>query len=367
MEHTTLLEASAQKPSELVQVQVPEAQKSLFQNLKTYSDISNLLRMKSAKHLSWAIYRKNEEYRIVSIPKKSGGSRKLHDPSPGLRKAQHGILALLSQIELPEYIHGFQTGKGVISAALQHVQMGSVVSLDIKDFFPSIKVDLVAQILKGYGMGEAAAKAVSELCTYKVYLPQGAITSPKISSLVSAVTFGPAIAKFCEQRGYRLTVYADDITISIPSGPSKEEILSLSREVVAFVRGELNKYRFVVNRKKTKIMLPSTRQWVCGAVVNDKLNMKRDERLALRATVYNCETAGIEPCAARAQLDPHVFIRKVGGRLNWFTQLDPAKGTALNARFRRVSKAFLAANKMSAADIPELSWNSGIENLEVNE
>lgn len=278
-----------------------------------------------------------------------------------MRVLQYRILTrILDQVSVPEYIHGFERGKSIPVMAQAHVGKDVVISLDIKDFFPSIKQRMVEALFASLAMKPAVAKVLSELCTYRAYVPQGSLTAPKISNLIAASTFGPEIDKFCKELGLSLTIYADDITVSYTKPfNSLEEAKTYSRGVINFLTQTVAKYGFVINTKKTKIMRPHNRQWVCGAVVNSLVNMRKTERLQLRAIVHNCAKNGIDAEAKKAGISPEAFIRKYAGRLNWLCQLNPDKGLVLKAAFRKVTVPYL--KKYPDVQIPELAWSSSVE------
>lgn len=289
--------------------------------------------------------------------------RKLHNPDNVIRLVQYRILShILSKVDIPDYIYGFEKGKSVISAARCHLNKKVVISLDIKEFFDSIKQVRVEQIFKELGIGEDPSKILSELCTYRAYVPQGSLTAPKLSNIVASKTFGPEIKEFCDKQGLSLSIYADDITISYNNEfPNVEQAKAFATSISAFVTNTVEKYRFRINNSKTKIMPRHRRQWVCGAVVNEKVNMKKSERLQLRAIVHNASINGVEKEAHQAGMEPVDFIRKYSGRINWLCQLNPDAGVLLKKQFRKASGIYL--KKYPEIEIPELAWNSGIENL----
>lgn len=273
-----------------------------------------------------------------------------------MRVVQYRILTrILDQVPIPDYIHGFEKGKSIPTMAQIHVGQTAVVSMDIEDFFPSIKQFMVEEALRALGVGETPARILSELTTFKSYVPQGALTSPKISNIIAAGTFGPIIKTFCEERGLALTIYADDITVSF-TVDDRERGKLLVREIKDFVSSVLRSSRFSVNREKTKIMYRNTRQWVCGAVVNDRVNMQRKERLQLRALVHNVSVNGVEVEATKCGLETAAFIRKYAGRLNWLHQLNPAAGNKLRPVFKQAASTYLAM--VNLGEIPELAWDS---------
>lgn len=246
-----------------------------------------------------------------------------------MRVAQYKILTkILNDIEVPDYIYAFEIGKNIPNMAQRHVNKKVVISLDIKDFFPSIKQETIKNYLVGIGFGEPAALTVAELCTYKFFVPQGALTSPKVSNIIAAYTFGPEVKNYCDQHGWTVTIYADDITIS------SDEYIDDASTVITNIQAMVNKYGFRINHRKTKIMTHKVRQWVCGVVTNVKTNLLRKDRLTLRAIVHNIGKNGIEAEAAKNNLTPDEFTNKLQGKINWFRQLNPQLGGTLFEKFK---------------------------------
>lgn len=248
---------------------------------------------------------------------------------------------ILERIPVPDYIYAFEVGKNIPAMAAKHVGKKIVISLDIKDFFPSIKQARVLEVLKNAGIGQSAAVTISELCTYKAFVPQGALTSPKVSNIVAATTFGPEVKELCDRKGYTMTIYADDITISSDS-PIPNAI-----DFVTEIQSIVNKHGFRINYKKTKIMSDKVRQWVCGVVTNVKTNMLKKERLRLRAIVYNMQKNGIEAEAAKSQLEPDKFINLMQGKINWYRQLNPQVGGRLYDKFKDLKPSISQATTPS--------------------
>lgn len=278
-----------------------------------------------------------------------------------MRVVQYRILTrILELATIPDYIHGFEKGKSIPTMAQAHVGKQIVISLDISDFFPSIKQFMVKAMYEQLGIGEMPALVLSELCTYKSYVPQGSLTAPKISNLISAGTFGREIKEWCDQKGITMTIYADDVTLSY-NEPGEDKIANakFSKEVIEVVTSMITKYGFKVNPQKTKIMRRRTRQWVCGTVVNDKVNMVRNQRYQLDAIVHNCRNNGVEAEAQKTGMTVDNFIRKYAGRINWLAQLNPDRGIDLKLKFRKACTPYL--KKFPEIEIPELAWNSSIE------
>jgi RNA-directed DNA polymerase len=262
--------------------------------------------------------------------------RTLHNPDQFMRVAQFQILKnILEKVEVPEYIHAFEKKKTIPGMAAQHVQKNVVISVDLKDFFGSIKQYMIEEIFRLMGFGEKPARTLSELCTYKTFVPQGALTSPKLSNIVSGMTFGPPLKEYCDSIKAVLTIYADDITVSLDEA-TPELIAQIQDRILELV----NLFGFKVNFEKQKVMYSSMRQYVCGVVVNEKVNLMKKERLKLRAIVHNVKKNGMEVEAAKSELTPAAFYSKILGKLNWFNQLNPMGAAPLIEEFKMYSELY---------------------------
>ena len=284
-----------------------------------------------------------------------------------MRRAQWRICSnLLNQVPIPDYIWGFERGRSVPKMAEVHKGQAVVISLDIKDFFPSIKQVDVKQIFETLGVTHSASATVlSELCTYKSFVPQGALTSPKLSNIMVSATFGPIIKDFCDAYKLNLSIYADDITVSFTDVPEVVDGQAKTQKefvgkVIHFVKTSLENFGFRLNRDKIKVMRRHNRQWVCGAVVNEKINMLKRDRYNLRALVHNCEINGLESEAARTGFKTLEFIQKFGGKLNWYRQLNADKGGPLYARFKKMTLPL--TKQYPDFDLDKIVYDSGIEN-----
>ena len=197
----------------------------------------------------------------------------MHIPDSSLRAVQYQILnKVLEKIPCPDYLWAFEKGKSVADMAKIHMNKDVVISIDLKDYFNRVHVKHITPLLTSYGIEGLAGRLVAELCTYKFYLPQGGLTSPKLSNLVAGHTFGPKIKEYCDLLGIDVTIYADDVTLSYNGTKDVSDILG---NMARILRENGN---FLINDDKTKVMYSKYRQVVCGVVVNEKPNLARQER-----------------------------------------------------------------------------------------
>lgn len=264
---------------------------------------------------------KSEHYKELKIRKKNGSIRVLHAPDEVMRAAQYQLLKkVLEHIVIPDYVYAFEKEKSIPEMAANHVDKAVVISIDIKDFFHSIKQRLIESILLGLDIGTKPARTISELCTYQSFVPQGGLTSPKIANMVTAATFGPKLSEYCTANNLTLTIYADDVTVSSVS-PEIDPW-----KIITDISAVIMEHGFKVNVEKTKVMRKGARQYVCGVVVNKKVNLWVVERKKLRAIVTNVTRNGVEAEAAKCNMEVDAFLRHIKGRLNWFRQLNPVQG-----------------------------------------
>jgi hypothetical protein len=255
-----------------------------------------------------------QHYRPFTIQKRNGTERALVTVDKNLQKIQSNLLIYLGDnYEVSKYAHGFVAkdlenkpwdknkkellpnklrNKGVITNALAHTNKKVVISLDLKDFFPSITFPRVMGLLKckdfNYTNKQAAILAaltcLPKSIDSKRGLPQGAPTSPIISNLICK-KLDYQLGKLAGKYDLTYTRYADDLTFSTNNLKriSTNEIISRVTDVV-------KRNGFVINTPKTKIMYRNQRQMVTGIVVNDGLNLPKNHVDAIRATLHNLES-----------------------------------------------------------------------------
>lgn len=155
-----------------------------------------------------------DRYRQFSIEKKSGGSRPVEDPVAPLKRVQGRIAKMLARIEPPAFLFCPVKGRCYVSNAARHREARVVHCLDIKKFFPSTpRVRVIWFFQTVMGCHGHVAGLLGDLCTFEGHLPTGSPLSP-ILAYYSYQDMWAEIAAFCAARGYTLTVYVDDVTIS---------------------------------------------------------------------------------------------------------------------------------------------------------
>jgi RNA-directed DNA polymerase len=280
--------------------------------IATLADLRKLLNIKSPNQLGFfllATDAKGGPYSTETVPKKSGGERKICIPNKQLKWVQRQILKhILSKVPPHSAAHGFVNGRSTVSNATPHVGAELVVKFDLKDFFPTVHyfrvMGLFASI--GYALGNCMfgtddesnqiAPVLARLCCYTpdpkkwgtATLPQGAPTSPAISNLVCR-RLDARLEGLAEANKGTYTRYADDLTFSFKSA----EGFNLGR-FRWWVDQVCQQEGFIVNQEKFRVIRDSQQQRVTGIVVNEAIHVPRKLRREIRAILFNCEKNGID-------------------------------------------------------------------------
>lgn len=211
--------------------------------------------------------------------------RWIEAPDPELKAVQRRILDRLAyRLPTTEWAHGFVPGRSIVTHASNHVGRPWVVVSDIRDFFPSMSADRVAEALAPLELGEDLPRLVA-LVTRRGRLPQGAPTSPHLANVI----FSHADRDLA-QLGWTYSRYADDLAFSGSGDP---------RRLVGEIRSIVERHGFRLAVRKTRIMGRHRRQQVTGLVVNDRVSVPREVRRAFRAILH----------AARDPLGPELLGR----------------------------------------------------------
>jgi len=188
------------------------------------------------------------------IPKKDKGIRVLDIPYSCLKKIQKQILtSILYKISIHPCLFG-RPGTSIKDAVKKHVKKLIVITMDIKDFFPSTNAHMVKKSLIENGASEEISDILTRLITQRNHLPQGAPTSPCIGRIVLnpiAKQLGGYLSNIPRSD---FSIYVDDIIISGPKG-----IKNLKNSITKIFKRnnyEIKKSKiYVMNRDKDQVSL----------------------------------------------------------------------------------------------------------------
>lgn len=228
------------------------------------------------------------EYRSFTIPKRNGRKRTIHAPTPELKALQRLLdKRVFGGVRPHSAAMGFVRGRSFVHHAAMHAGKPVMVSLDLKDFFQSIKRWRVERLCEWLGWEPEATRIIADLSTYNGSLPQGAPTSPRLANILS-IRMDRGLSALARSLGATYSRYADDLTFSFDADDQAKihGLVGLARVVI------WESWQFEMNlhmKRKLRIRRSvSARQEITGLVVNDgPPRLSREQRRRLRAARHN--------------------------------------------------------------------------------
>lgn len=254
-------------------------------------------------------------YREFKILKKNGKKREISEPLPNLKEIQRWINTnILKKLENKnKYIKSYRSNSSIKDNAKFHKKQKNVLTIDIKDYFPSIDELKIIYFFKELGYKEDIAVVLGKLCCLDGSLPQGAPTSPLLSNLVT-MQIDYRLFGYCKKRNIRYTRYADDLTFS--GEFEVGDILRISKKILEENGFEIN-YEKIRNRKQNQ------RQEVTGITVNEKLQASIKIRRFIRKEVYYIVKYGLESHIEKQNIKTPNYIYKLIGIINFILFVNP--------------------------------------------
>jgi RNA-directed DNA polymerase len=285
-------------------------------NIPVIYNLSHLAQLVGYKkeYLKKATIYGNSFYRDFEIVKKNGTKRPISEPLPSLKEIQLWILRnILYQIPISPVAKAYKPKAKIVENLKFHRNQPKVLTVDLENFFPSIKTKAVQNVFLDLGYSKLVAKLLAKLCTKDDSLPQGAPTSPYLSNLIFK-SADKLIFDFCKQRKIRYTRYADDLSFS---GDFDEN------ELLKKVTDVMQSLNFKINTDKTKLMTPDTRQTVTGIVVNQKPQVVFHKRNALRQALYYIKKFGLNEHQEYKEIRQENYLEHLLGKINFVLQINP--------------------------------------------
>ena len=321
-------------------------------NLPVFEDLLALAKSMQIdlKALQYLAYNRKvskiSHYHTFEVEKKSGGKRKISAPKSKLKEIQTWILEnILHKIPHTIEAHGFIKERSIVTNAKPHINKDIVVNIDLKNFFPTVTYKRVKGLFHKIGYSEQIATVLALLCTYSEVnetsldgvtyyvqsgerkLPQGSPASPAISNMI-VYKLDKKINGLAKKLNFSYTRYADDMTFSANEENSK----NVSR-LLYFTKKIIESEGFVIHPDKIHIMRKGMQQKVTGVVVNEKLNIDRNELRKFRALLHNIEKNGWQDQKWGKAI--HV-INAIEGYINYVYMVNPEKGIVLKHNLKNI-------------------------------
>ena len=278
-------------------------------------------------------------YSRLEKPKPNGEIRVVYNPSKLTRKIQTRINSRIFKkiIKWPYFIFGSvpkandNIPKDYIACANQHKNAGSILKIDIKNFFDNVHEDLVEEIFSNFFKYPIeVSKILTDICCRNGTLCQGAPTSSYLATLC-LFSVEPNLVKKIEKKGLSYTRYVDDITVS-----SKDRNYDFSY-IENIIENVLTEKELPVNHKKTHVASSSSESLlVHGLRVNTKsARFPADEVRKIRAAVKNIEIVAKEVNYIRSHYYRREFY-KCQGRVNKLARVGHSQHKKFIERLQKI-------------------------------
>ena len=253
----------------------------------------------------------------VPFKKSRRKSRNIDNPVGQLKDIQNRInVKLLRIIDLPNHVFGGRKGRSVIQNANHHLGRKTLVTIDVKQFFPSISnIDVHFVWFKILGCSPKIASILTKLTTFERRLPQGAPTSTALANLF-LLSCDSAIREFCAANGIIYTSWVDDLAFSGKN----------ARDVIYIAAKALRSGGLQISRRKVKVMPSSGRQVLMGVVVNNRPSVTKEYRRATRSGINKLRTGKIYSSYIES------YLKTIRGRIAYINQTNPQYASNLNCQ-----------------------------------
>lgn len=259
-------------------------------------------------------------YRVFNIKKRAGGLREIHAPYPSLLMCQDWIYRnILLSKPVHAAAHGFVPGRSIFSNASKHLGKKCLLKMDVKNFFPSIKINWVINYFQTIGYADNVSFYLASLCCSDGALVQGSSASPYISNLL-LYGLDARLSKLAKSYGVEYTRYADDLTFSGDYIP---------HFFIGFVTEIVADYGLSVNEGKTRLKIGDGQKIVTGlSVAGEKLKIPREHKRRMKQELHFIRKYGyLSHMAKQKRRDPFA-LESLLGRFSFWLQAEPDSSDA---------------------------------------
>lgn len=179
--------------------------------------------------------------------------RKFHNPNKAMRTLHRRFLGLLRLFKIPlPFSTAVRPGCKPIKNVWPHRKNRYFYLLDLKDFYPNIKMEHIAPMVCQNVPGLSCEKEkVENFLNRYCFAPEGGLrtgapASPELANLSAGVLLDSKLAEICERYKLIYTRYLDDLTFS-----SKRRRIGKRRRQV--IRSVILEAGFQINHRKSVV------------------------------------------------------------------------------------------------------------------
>jgi RNA-directed DNA polymerase len=254
-------------------------------------------------------------YREFSIPKRNGSLRQIDSPYPILYHIQRWILNnILEKITLHQCATGFIKKKSIVDNAKTHLFKKSLLKMDIKDFFPNIKINRIISIFQNLGYPNKISYYLAKLCCKNNSIPQGSPTSPFLSNII-AKRLDNRLFTLSKLNNINYTRYADDLAFSGDY---------IHYNIINFINKILIEEGFKPNLDKTKLIIGKGKKILTGlSISNNNITIPRKNKRKLRQDAYFILKFGVKSHIKHKISGDPIYLDRLIGKFSFWNFVEP--------------------------------------------
>jgi RNA-directed DNA polymerase len=255
--------------------------------------------------------------------------REIYAPDENVKTALKRVNNILTKTYESRNISfqvAYKTGKSIVDNADPHKKNNFMVKIDISNFFPSCKRELVKKYLR-FMFLKSEERLLDEFLDI-ILVNDALVIGAPISGIIANTIISAPVAmmkKRCDKCGVAFTVYADDMTFSSETFLRKEFVQDIFTECMTIYK--LNDY-FKINPEKI-VGISAHRRRVTGVSINVK------DELCVRRRMYREARSILEHISH----DKPVTYNKheISGKLAFITMVEnSAKVNALLEKYKDI-------------------------------
>ncbi len=250
--------------------------------------------------------------------------RPIDNPLQELKWIQQRIYRrLLKPICFPPHILGAIPKRGVMGNAERHLAARLLVTLDVRQCFPSITNAHVYRLWSEFlGCSPPVSRLLTQLTTFDRHLPQGAPTSPLLANLFVWMIDEP-IRQMCESLSVTYSTWIDDLAFS------GERARDLIQPAVSLLAANGLK----VKREKIRIMGPSAIKLLTGTRLGSRqVRAPKDKISRVRSGIHKLRIGMVPPN------DEERYVLGLVGQLRFIYQLCPRDACVYASELKEACK-----------------------------
>lgn len=278
-------------------------------------------------------------YKVFEIDKRSGGKRKIEQPSKAVKSLQRWLVhTLFSKYNIHPSAIGYRKNMSILDNALPHASFRYTVRLDFNDFFWSFRKENIESFLRknsieGMSLSENDILFASNVVSRNGRLAMGAPSSPTITNAMM-YNFDRIIARIASEHQWIYTRYADDLFISTNfSGQYSTIVKNVSNALPFDEVPELS-----LNLKKNAFLSKKHHRSVTGLVITPDggVSLGRDRKRKIKALIHQFTTNKID----------EENLSLLSGLLNWSASVEPNFIISLHNKYGRATVDYLRKAKV---------------------